>query len=891
MNGEFRRWLKLRLRGLVRRRSHEAALDREMQFHLDMLIAENEAAGMSPEEARWAARREFGGEAQYRESCRDTWRPALITNLLSNIAHAARSLRRSPGFTAVTLITLALGIGLNTSMFSILHSVFLRTLPYPEGDRLVRVYRTTPQGDGNPHSPANYLDLREQNAVFNHVAAFQFANFNLSENDQPAERLRGMLVAPDFFPLLGVAPAHGRVFTTDEGEPGGGDVIVLSHELWSSRFAADTEILGRDIRLNGKAVTVVGIMPPGFNDPMLFGRIDAWRPLVFTDGQRTTRRSSWLAVIARLEPKVSFTQAQTAMDTLATRLATDWPDVNAQMGLRLSPLSHGSPIEPDGQITSFVFGLAGAVLLIACTNLANLQLARTAAREREFAVRTALGASRARLMTEMLSESLVLAFTGGLLGLLVAIWCNDALGRRLIVFDEVGLALPIDARALVFAFLLSGATGAILGLIPAWRASRTNVNAALKQGARGATASPGQHRLRHALVIAEVALALVLLASAALFVGGLTRFSHRDLGWRTDGLLTASFSTGAPKDASTTPDRLNAHRSAVVERLEERIARIPGVESVAFARRLPIYGYGNTARIAIEGQPDAAAGSEPLIFFAPVTPEFFDTLGLRLIAGRGFSDYDRSGSPLVTLINESMARTFWPGESPIGKRIGSPDPTDRRWHEIVGIVSDARSIRADETTTPFQMYRPWAQAADGNVTIIMRTSLAPEALAPELRRAAAEIDPDQPVHSTVTVRQEIAEAFNNLELAGNLLAGFALLGLLLAALGVYAVIANSVVQRTHEIGVRMALGAQVRDVLALVMARGIRLALVGTLIGLAGAWSVARLLGTIMPAVFVGDAAATTIAAALLLVVSALACWLPARRATKLDPMVALRSE
>ncbi len=811
--------------------------------------------------------------------------------MLPDLKLVLRQLAKSPGFTFTAIVTLALGIGLNTSMFSALHAIFLRTLPYPDGERLVRIYRTSPESNGNPHSPANFLDARGQNAVFSGMAALQWTNLNLADDGQPAERLHGLLVTADFFPLLGIKPALGRVFTAEDDRPGGPSVAVLSHELWSGRFAGDPGIVGREIRLDGHPATVVGVMPPGFNDRLLFGTIDAWRPLAFTDAQRTTRRSSWLTVIARLKPGMSLAQAQSGMDTLSAQLALSWPDINSHLGFRLVPLSHGSRIEPDGKVTWFVMGLAGAVLLIACANLASLQFARTAARAHESAVRMALGASRLRLMRGMLTESLLLALAGGGLGVILALWSNDALGSRFLVDGAPGLALPLDLRALGFALLLSATTGVLFGLLPAWLAARADVGDALKQGARGATAARGQHRVRHVLIVAEVALALVLLASAAFFVGGLQRFAQRDLGWRSDGLLTASFDIGTTPEASSSAARLAAHRTAVVERWAERLARIPGVDRVAFARRLPVYGYGNNARFAVEGRPDAPSGREPLAFTPSVTPGFFETLDLPLVAGRGFTAADRAGSLPVVIINESMARALWPGESPLGKRIGAPDPANRMWREVVGVVGDARSIEIGEVRTPFQVYRPWAQAPEGSVTIALRTQLAPESLAAELRRAAAEIDPGQPVHSISSVRRDLDQAFTNLDLAGAMLAAFALLGVLLAALGIYAVISHSVVQRTHELGVRLALGAQTRSVLALVIGRGLRLALFGTLAGLAGAWAVARLLGAIMPGVPLAGGLTLGVAAGTLLTVAFLACWLPARRATKVDPLIALRTE
>jgi predicted permease len=808
----------------------------------------------------------------------------------SDLRYALRSLAKTPGFTAVALLTLALGVGLNTSMFSMLRVVAVRTLPYPDGDRLVRIFRDTPQGGGNPHSPANFLDQREQNSVFAKMAALQWASFNLAENDQPAERLNGMLVTADFFPLLGVSPALGRVFTAEEDRPGSDRVLVLSHEFWSSRFAGDRSIIGREIRLNGQPVTVIGVMPPRFNDPLLWGPIDAWRPLALTDAQRATRRSNSLTEIARLKPGVSFGQAQSAMHTLARQLAQAWPDINAHMDLRLVPLARGSRIDDGGRIAWLVTGLAGAVLLIACANLANLQFARIAARARDLAVRAALGASRGRLMREVLGESLLLALAGGALGLLVALWCNDALGSRVMVDGKPGLAVPLDAEAFGFAVLISSVTGIGFGLLPAWLASRTNVSGALKQGARGTTPARAQHRVGHTLVVAETALALVLLASAAFFVGGLKRFAQRDLGWHPEGIFSATFNIGSTPEARSSAERLNAHRAAIVERWEERLAHLPGVERVALARRLPTWTYGNTARFAINGRPDAPAGHEPVAFTDSVTPGFFDTLGLRVLAGRGFTAADRADSVPVTIINESMARALWPGQNPIGQRIGSPDPANRLWREIVGVVSDARSVVIGDGIA-FQVYRPWAQAPDSTATLALRSTIAPEALVAELRRVAAEIDPSQPIFSVGEVQRDIDRyGFNNLELAGSLLASFALLGLLLAALGIYAVIAHSVVQRTHEIGVRMALGAQVSDVLALVAGRGLRLVLIGTTLGLAGAWGINRLLAAILPLPTAGLAMSLA-STAVLLAVAMLACWLPARRATKVDPLVALRAE
>ena len=805
---------------------------------------------------------------------------------------ALRSLLKSPGFTAVALLTLALGIGVNTSMFSVLRTLLLRTLSYAESDRLVRVHRTTPRASAAQLSAANFLDYRTQNSVFEHFAAFEWAGFSLTDPGQPAEWLRGMRVTADFFPLLKTPPAIGRVFAAEEDQPGRNQVIVLSHAFWVGRYARDPAIVGRQIRLNGESVTVIGVMPPSFDDQMLWGVVDGWRPMAFSDAQRFNRGLSFLNVIARLKSDVTLQQAQSAMDTVAERFATAYPEHNAKSGIRLAPLAYGSQGDDDGQITLLVTALAAFVLLIACANLANLQFARTAARARENAIRAALGASRTHIMRLALSESLLLSFVGGLLGLLVAMWINDALGRQFIINGQSGLPFPMDWRSLGFTLIVSGATGLAFGLLPAWLASRINLNDALQQGTRGSTGARTQHRIRHGLIVIEVALALMLLASSALFFGGLNRFAQRDPGWRIDGLLKGYVTINPPVSA-TTPELRLAYRRNFVEQVTQRLASIPGVDQVAFGRGIPTWGYGGNSTFAIEGRPTPLPGLEPSATMPSVSPEFFDILNLRLIRGRTFAATDRADTPTVVVINETMARTFWPGENPVGRRIGGgTDPTNAQWWEIIGVVADARAAASvGEPGVPFQVYRAWTQFPQGGGTIILQTRLTPEALAPELRRAVAGIDPDLPLRDISTIRHDIEEGLANLQLAGWTLAAIALLGLLLAAIGIYGVIANYVVQRTKEIGIRMALGAQARDVHAIVLGLGLRLALIGAALGLAGSFGISRLLTSIMPALPAADIATNLATTALLIGIALLACWLPARRATKVDPMVALRAE
>ncbi|HUR60337.1 MAG TPA: ABC transporter permease [Opitutaceae bacterium] len=800
--------------------------------------------------------------------------------------HAVRRLLASPGFTVTALITLALGIGVNTSMFTILNAMLLRPLGYAESDRLVRVYRTAPQSQSWPHAPANFLDQQARNAVFERMAALQWASFNLAGPGQPAERLRGMNVTADFFPLLGVQAAIGRAFGPEEDRPDKSAVVVLSHSFFVRRFAADPSIVGRDLRINGEPVRVLGVMPPHFEDRLLWGPVDAWRPLALTDQQREIRGTNYLQAIARLKAGVSVAQAQAAMTTLAQQLEKSYPQSNAGSGLRLLPLVRTAQDETGNMITWFIVGLAGFVLLIACANLANVQFARTAGRAREYAIRAALGASRGRIMRELLAESLLLGLVGGVLGVVIALWSNDLISRRIEVSDQIGFALPVDLRVLGFTLLVSMGSGVAFGLLPAWLASRGDVNDALKQGARGSSASAAQHRLRHALIVAEVAFALVLLAGAGFFIRGLQRFAHRELGWSADGVLAGFVSLQMPKYS---PD---AKRIDFYDRLETRLVAIPGVEHAAFVRSIPAWGYSTSNHVVVAGRPAPARGREPLVYVNTVSASAFEALGIRLVQGRNFTPADRAGQPAVVIINETMARALFPGESPIGKRLQSANAAEPNPREIVGVVNDVREAsNLSEPETRFQLYRPHTQVPSGFTAIVLRSRIAPEMLGNELRRAVAEIDPDQPVHEIGTVRSKIELSRANWSLVTWLLGSFATLGVALAAVGIYGVISGYVVQRTNEIGIRVALGAQMRDILRLVLGQGLRLALLGTLFGLGGAFAVARLLRTIVPELPPADAVTATGVTALLIGIAALACWIPARNATRVNPMVALRAE
>jgi putative ABC transport system permease protein len=806
---------------------------------------------------------------------------------MPNLRFACRQLVKNPGFTAVAVLTLALGIGANTAIFSVLNTVMLKPLPFPDPDGLMHIFRTSPQSQSWPHSVANFLDQREHNTVFERMAAFTSSRFSFAEPGEPAESLRGIAVTSDFFPVLGVQAELGRVFTAEEDQAGRNQVIVLNHSFWVRRFAADTNIVGRALRIDGESVVVAGVMPASFDCPQLWGPVEAWRPLAFDLEQRQNRRDGWLNTVGRLKNGVSPSQAEAAMKSMAARLAEAYPESNANNSVRLAPLHESIGDIASRRFAWLLLGLTGFVLLIACVNLANLQLARAATRSREMAVRLALGVGRLRLMWQLLVENLLVAILGGAAGIGLAIWLSNFIGRHVShPYFPRGFDVDVDSRVLLFALFCSCATGALFGVAPAWLASRTNMNEVLKAGSRGSTAGRSQNRLRHALIVGEVALALILLTGAGLFIGGLKRFTQQDPGWRVDGLLIGSLAQTGLKYASP------GQRRAFVERLEQRLSTLPGVEHAALSTSLPIFYFGSSRGFLMEGEPLPQPGQEPLVQSVAVTPGHFDALGIRLRQGRFFTTADTTNRPDVVIINEAMARRFWPGESPIGKRIGGADRATPGWQEIIGVVNNLRLpgnlARPD---TPWQIYRPLAQEPHAFIAVELRTAGPPEAVAAALRSAVAELDPDLPVNEVQAARTKVDQLLSHFTVAGVFLGAFAILGLVLSALGIYGVISYFVIQRTGEIGIRMALGAQMRDVIWLVLSKGLFLSLLGVVLGLGGAFVVARLLGAAVPEVPARDPAAFAGVIVALIGVALLACWLPARRAAKVDPMVALRQE
>jgi len=807
--------------------------------------------------------------------------------MFQDVRYGVRMLLKAPNYTLIAVLTLALGIGANTAMFSVLNTYLFRALPYPNSEGLVRVFRTSIHSQSWPHSPGNFFDFREKNSVFEKMVAYNGISPNLADPGEPAERLSGLAASADFFPALGVQPAMGRVFTPEEHETGADRVVVLSDRFWMKRFGGDPNILNRSLRLDGQDVKVVGVMPPGFDHPLLWGTIDVWRPLAFNAEGRQRRGNNYLRALARLKPGVSIAQADQAMKALVANIAKERGGQSDNESLRLEALQRSISDEIQRKVMWFTFGLAGFVLLIACANLANLQLVRTAARAREHAVRAALGAGRWRLLRQSLTESLLISLIGGALSLLLALWGVRFIGGRL--FNELpGAKVSLDFSVFGFALLCSVLTGLIFGAVPAWLASRADVNQALRENVRGSSAGRSHQRLRSALIVGEVAFALILLTGAGLFLRGLQRFANFDPGWRVDGLLTAQISlVGANYDTE-------AKRRPFYQRVEERLAALPGVEKVALSGSQPVWGFNSSGSFKVEGQPEPQPGQWPELFFEPVSLRYFETLGIRLLEGRAFTSADTAERPRVIIINETTARRFWPNQSAIGKRIGRPGQ-DPNWMEVVGVINDLSFPGSlGEPYTRYQAFRPLAQTTWGSVSISLRTSSpngAPEALANDLRRAVAELDPTLPAHRIRTVRSLVERGMGGVSLLGVLLGAFAALGLVLASVGIYGVISYSVAQRTGEIGIRMALGARPRDVLRLVLGKGSRLILLGALLGFGGAYAVARFLASAIPTLPTRDPVAMGAIIFALVAVALAACYLPARRATKVDPMVALRHE
>ena len=869
-----------KFKALIRPRQMERELDEELAFHVAMQVRANEQRGLQETEARRLALLDLGGVEQVKERSRDVWPLRWWRDLVQDARFGLRHLWKAPRFTIAALLTVVLGVGANATIFSVLNPLLFKPLPYPEPDRIVNVFRTSPQSDRWPFSAANYLDQRERNTVFEQLTALTFQDVSLAEPDQPAERLFGINATASFFALFKVGPFLGRTFTESDDREGAAPVVVLSFRFWQRRLAGDPHIIGRSLRLNGEMTNVIGVMPEHFEYPLFWGNVDIWRPFALPAAQRQDRGNNFLREYARLKPGVTFDQADAATKALVRQILAEHTELDQREGARLEHLSIVNPVMR--RISTFAFGLTFLVLLIACANLANLQLARTTARAREFAIRGAIGGGKGRLLRQSLTESLVLSLAGGACALPLAYWCTRFIATRQFA-DLQGVHVTIDTASLAFAFGCAVVSGVIFGAVPAWLASRADINDVLKQNPQSMTSGRAPQHFRHALIVGEVAFALIALAGAASFIRGLQRIAAVDPGWRPDGVLAARLTLMGPQYAR--PDA----RRAFFATLEDRAAEIPGASSVAVASSsVPVTPYSSSTTFVIEGRDDTT-----LAYNERVTPRYFEALGIPLRHGRTFTKDDRFGQTPVMIINEAMARAFWPNENPIGKRLGFQGPNPN-WREVVGVVGDVTFPSfgsASNVDTAFTVYQPLAQTGTQTVNIILRTDREPDAVAPDLRRVVAALDHDLPVYGLIPARKAEARTTANFRLLANVLGGFASLGLVLAALGIFGVVSYSTAQRSGELGMRMALGARQSEVLWLVLRQGIGLTLIGSAAGLVGGFGFVRVLAALMPRLPSPEIALVFGTAVLMAVVALTAMYIPARRASKINPMLVLRHE
>jgi predicted permease len=816
--------------------------------------------------------------------------------MLSDLRFAFRQLIKTPGFTIVALVTLALGIGVNTSMYTLVDVLLFRSAPFPEPDRLLAIQGTTIQGQPDGFAFAEIEEMRTQAATatggqspaFESITAFSNWNNALAEPGQPAERLLSVDASADFFATFRVQPMLGRAYTADEEVPGRNQVAILSYELWQSRFGGDPSIIGRSIRLNAEQVTVIGVMPVSFTYPLFFGKVDLWRPITIPRHIVEDRNNHFFGAVGRLRPGVTPAQATAQLQPLLTRWAHDYPQHSTGRGLNLMPL-HKAVMAGDsaGQFMTWLLaGVGGVVLLIACFNIANLQLARAATNTRDLAIRSALGASRASLILHQLTESMVLALSGGLLGVLVAAWANALIGRAVRLGDAQGLPLPMNGPILAATFLVSLLSGLLFGLVPAWLASRGDMVTALKQQTRGSTSGRATHRLRHSLIVAEVALALALLATAGVMIRGFRAMLKKNMGWDSNRVLAANIHL--PEQSTYNSED---KRRLAIDKLARRLAQIPHAEHTGICSTAPLFGYSKTLPIQVQGQTSDDPAKQPIAGYTMVASDYFATLGIPLREGRLFSPELKADSPPVIIINETMARHFWPSESAIGKRIGDRQGDEVIWREVIGVVRDIQfALGITNPSTMFQVYKPLVNEPWGYMFLLVRGP-APATFKNDVRRAVADVDPDVAVQDMYTIPEAGDHYGHNIIVINNTLAGFALLGLLLAAVGLYGVISNLVAQRTSEFGIRLALGAKPRDVLGLVLRRGVGLTLIGLAIGCVVAYALNLALRSSMPRMTGSDPITIALVALFLFAVALFACWVPARRATRISPVEALRAE
>ena len=907
---DWKEEIAMRLRSLKLAPPREAEITEELAQHLEDRYQELIAGGANEKEARRVALEELSDENLLARGLRRVEKEVpqeplvpgegggnnFLASLWQDVRYGIRMLRKSPGFAAAAVIVLALGIGANTAIFSVVNAVLLRPLPFSNPDRLVQLWHTPPQASFPgmtrfPLSAANYLDWKSQNHVFEQTAIYSFARYNLTGIGQP-EVVQAGSVEPSFFAVLGIPPMLGRVFASDEDQPGRGNIVILSHAFWQDHFGRDPHVIGRSIEFDGKPFTVVGVMGPQFRRPPL---AQVWTPLVWTNKERSVRGEHHFLVVARLRRGVDLKQAQTEMNTISSRLEQQYPSDNRGWGAMVVPLRE----ETVGKVRPALLVLLGAVafvLLIACANVANLVLAETLARQKEIAIRTALGASRARVLQQVLTETVLLAIAGGALGLLLGRFGLDLIVHFLASKLPRATEISLDARVLGFTLLVSVLTGLVAGFLPAWRLTKTDVNDALKQGLGRAGADSGSRRTRNVLVAAEVALSLMLLIGAGLMIRSLWLLRSVDPGFDPHGVLKMTVGIGKAK--FTDP----AQQSSFYDQVLQRVRALPGVESAGVIDDLPLSG-GSHQPVAVEGRPVVAMADQPEVDVRVISPGYVRAMRIPVLRGRDVNDRDTGDRPAAILISEAMAKRFWPNEDPLGQHVTLTFFPDRA-REIVGIVGDVKQDALNGSDPNATLYVPMAQITAAtyaastvgpfrafSMALVVRTITRPTSLVTAVANAVHQLDPATPLLDVVTLEDFVAESLSQERFNMLLLATFAGLAVVLAAVGIYSVLAYGVRRRVREIGIRMALGAQNGDVLRTVIGDGTKLTLIGVAIGIAGALALTRSLSSLLYGVRPTDPLTFIVVSFILTSVALLASYIPARRATRIDPMVALRYE
>ena len=873
----------------------EAEIVEELAEHLEEAFEESLALGRTEDEARADALAQFQDwrllECEVSRAERSAFDNLLsrtggdskrggggvnmLELIIKDLRYAFRMLRRKPGFTTVAVLTLALGIGGNTAIFSVVNAVLLRALPYPEAERLVSIYESLPQGGTGSVSVPNFLDWRAQSEAFTGVAAYQFGDFNLREEQQPVRAI-GATVTANFFDVLGVTPQAGRGFLEGEDQAGRERVVVLSDRLWRRSYGADPGIVGQDVMLGGEKYQVVGVMPPSVQYP---ASVELWVPLVFNDRQLASRGSHAFIVLARLKSNVSFEQAQEQMSTIGRVLEQQYPGPQEGRGVTLVRVEEET-VRGVRPALLMLLGAVGFVLLIACTNVANLLLARAAARRKEVAIRSALGAGRWRLMRQFLTESVVLALLGGAAGLLVARWTLQALSTLTSGYLSRTGEVSLDWKVLAFTAALSVLTGLVAGLAPAFHVSRADVQETLKESGN-AGSSPRGTWLRSGLAVAEVAAALVLLVGAGLLVKSFLRLQRVETGLRPEGVLTMR--------VSLPPARYDTNEKSALFYREvlARVSALPGVESAGVINMLPLQRYGNNGEIEVEGRAPLPPGRVPLTEYRMASAGYFKALGIPVLAGRVFEPSDEADSARPVVVSRELVRTFFPEGDALGKRVrgGSGD-----WWTIVGVVGDVRQSGLTQPSRP-ELYFPYTIGRPDGMTLVVRAASDPSETTGVVRREVQAVDPNQPVYNVRTMEEVIDNSISHLRLNMTLLTIFAGLATLLAVVGIYSVMSYLVTQHTREIGIRVALGAQPANILKLVLGQGLALTLVGVGLGALVAFGLTHLMTRFLYEIGGNDPLTYVTVSLLLIFVALVACYIPARRATKVDPLVALRYE